>query len=53
MNYELTDEQTMLIDSLRAFLDEEVYPYEDEADRAGEVPLERAEKIKQIGRAHV
>ena len=47
MNYELTDEQTMLIDSLRAFLDEEVYPYEDEADRAGEVPLDRAEKIKQ------
>jgi len=26
MNYELTDEQTMLLDSLRAFLDEEVYP---------------------------
>lgn len=47
MNYELTDEQTMLLDSLRAFLDEEVYPYEDEADRAGEVTLERAEKIKQ------
>jgi len=47
MNYELTDEQTMLIDSLRSFLDEEVYPYEDEADRAGEVPLDRAEQIKQ------
>jgi acyl-CoA dehydrogenase len=47
MNYELTDEQTMLIDSLRAFLDEQIYPYEDEADRAGEVPLDRAEKIKQ------
>ncbi|MDH3480891.1 MAG: acyl-CoA dehydrogenase family protein [Gammaproteobacteria bacterium] len=47
MNFELTDEQTMLIDSLRAFLDEEIYPFEDEADRAGEVSIERCERIKQ------
>lgn len=47
MDYELTDEQTMMLDSLRAFLDEEVYPYEAEADRAGEVPVERCEHIKQ------
>ena len=47
MIYELTDEQTMLTDSLRAFLDEEVHPYEDEADRAGEVSVERCERIKQ------
>ncbi len=47
MNFDLTDEQTMLLDSLRAFLDEEIYPYEAEADRLGEVPVERGERIKQ------
>lgn len=46
MNYQLTDEQTMLLDSLRAFLDEQVYPYEAEADRAGEVPEELGNQIK-------
>jgi acyl-CoA dehydrogenase len=46
MNYQLTDEQTMLLDSVRAFLDDEIYPYEAEADRAGEVPVERSNQIK-------
>jgi acyl-CoA dehydrogenase len=46
MNFQLTDEQTMLLDSLRAFLEEEIYPYEAEADRAGEVSEERANRIK-------
>jgi len=46
MNYQLTEEQTMLQDALRAFLDEEIYPYEAEADRAGEVPEELGKKIK-------
>ena len=47
MNFDLTDEQTMLLDSLKSFLDEEIYPYEAEADRLGEVPIERGERIKQ------
>ena len=46
MNYQLTEEQTMLLDSLRAFLEEEIYPYEAEADRKGEVPEELGKKIK-------
>ena len=46
MNYEITDEQTMLLDSLRAFLEEEIYPHEEEADRAGEVPQEIGRRIK-------
>ena len=28
MNYQLTDEQTMLLDSLHGFLEEEIYPHE-------------------------
>ena len=47
MNFHLTDEQTMLLDSLRAFLDEEIYPYEAEVDRTGEVTIERANQIKE------
>ena len=46
MNYQLTEQQTMLLDSLRAFLDKEIYPYEAEADRKGEVDEERGERIK-------
>lgn len=46
MNYQLTEEQIMLLDSVRAFLDAEIYPYEAEADRAGEVPEELGKKIK-------
>jgi len=46
MNYQLTDEQTMLLDSLRGFLEEEIYPHEAEADRTGVVPVELGENIK-------
>jgi acyl-CoA dehydrogenase len=46
MNYQLTDEQTMLLDSLRGFLEAEIYPHEAEADRKGEVPIELGERIK-------
>ena len=46
MNYQLTDEQTMLLDSLRAFLEDEIYPHEAEADRAAEVSVELGEHIK-------
>lgn len=46
MNYQTTDEQTMLLDSLRVFLEEEIYPHEAEADLAGEVSIELGEHIK-------
>lgn len=46
MNYQLTEEQTMLLDSIQAFLETEIYPYETEADRAGAVSEERGERIK-------
>jgi acyl-CoA dehydrogenase len=46
MNYQLTEEQTMLLDSVRAFLDAEIYPHEAEADRAGEVSEELGNHIK-------
>ena len=47
MNFTLTDEQTMLLDSLRVFLEQEIYPHETQADRDGAVPQEVGERIKQ------
>ena len=45
MDYPLTTEQKMLIDSIRAFVAEEILPHEAEVDRAGEVPRELGERI--------
>jgi acyl-CoA dehydrogenase len=47
MNYQMTDEQRMILDSLKAFLEKEIYPHEEQTDRAGEVPQELIEHIKQ------
>ncbi len=47
MNYELTDEQTMLIDSLRAFIDDEIVPHEAAADEAACVSAEIGQRIKE------
>lgn len=45
MDFQLSDEQRMLVESLRAFVEEEIEPHEAEADRTGEVPRELAERI--------
>ena len=47
MNYQITEEQSMIVEALRAFLEKEVYPHESAADRAGTVSLELGEHIKQ------
>jgi acyl-CoA dehydrogenase len=47
MNYPLTEEQRMFLDSLRGFLEKEIYPHEAEADRAGAVAVELGEHIKR------
>jgi acyl-CoA dehydrogenase len=47
MNYELTDEQTMLIDSLHAFIEEEIVPHEAAADEAAGVSAEVGQRIRE------
>ena len=47
MNYELTDEQTMLLDSLRAFINEDIKPHEAAADEAAGVSAEVGQRIKE------
>ena len=46
LDYTLTQEQEMLVDSVRAFVQQELEPHEAEADRTGEVPVELGQHIK-------
>ncbi|RKF16086.1 acyl-CoA dehydrogenase [Roseovarius spongiae] len=47
MNFGLTDEQEMIVSTVRSFVEKEIYPHEAEVERTGEVPPEVAERIKQ------
>jgi len=47
MIYGLTDEQQLIADTVRSFVEKEVYPHEDLVERSGEVPSEIAEEIKR------
>jgi len=42
-----THEQQMLLDTVRAFMDAELYPHEATVDEAGSVPLELGRQIEQ------
>jgi len=45
MDLELSDEQRLLADSLKAFVDSELMPFEEVTDRAGEVSKELGRQI--------
>jgi len=47
MNFGLTDEQEMIVSTVRAFVENEIYPHEDAVERTGEVPEDVAAAIKQ------
>ena len=49
MNFELSTEQTMLVDTVRSFVEKELYPHEAEVERLDEVPAELARHLQ--GRA--
>ncbi|EBA13499.1 acyl-CoA dehydrogenase [Roseobacter sp. CCS2] len=38
----LTDEQQMIVDTVRSFVEHEIYPHEDAIERSGEVSKEVA-----------
>lgn len=46
MNFGLTDEQEMIVSTVRAFVEAEIYPHEAEVERTGVVPAEIAQHIK-------
>lgn len=47
MHFGLTQEQEMIVSTVRAFVENEIYPHEDEVERTGEVPPAVAEAIRQ------
>ncbi len=47
MIYGLTEEQQMIADTVRSFVENEIYPHEELVERTGNVPNEIAHEIKQ------
>lgn len=47
MNFELDDEQQLIVDTVRAFVENELYPHEEEVERTGIVPKELGQEIAQ------
>ena len=47
MHFGLSDEQEMIVSTVRSFVENEIYPHEAEVERTGEVPEELAQSIKQ------
>ena len=46
MQFGLNDEQQMVVDTVRSFVEKEIYPLENEIDKSGVVPREIGEQIK-------
>ncbi|MFQ5547181.1 MAG: acyl-CoA dehydrogenase family protein [Woeseia sp.] len=53
MHFGLTDEQQLIVDTVRSFVENEIYPYEAEIERTGVVPrdlgMDIAEKCRELG----
>ena len=53
MQFGLSDEQQMIVDTVKSFVENEIYPHEDEVERSGQVPhelgMQIADKCKEIG----
>lgn len=47
MNFELSDEQEMIVSTVRAFVENEIIPHENEVERTGIVPENIAQDIRR------
>ena len=47
MQFGLTEEQEMIVSTVRSFVETEIYPLEDEVEKLGHVPLEMGNAIKE------
>ena len=45
MNFGLSDEQQMIVDTVRSFVEKELYPHEADVERTGVVPRELGQEI--------
>ena len=46
MDFGLTQEQQMIVDTTRAFVENEIYPHEDAVERPGHLPLEVIREVQ-------
>ena len=46
LHFGLSFEQEMIVDTVRQFVENEIYPHEAEVERTGEVPLELGQEIR-------
>lgn len=47
MQFGLTEEQQMIVSTVRSFVENEIYPHEAEVERSGQVPHDLAQEIKR------
>ncbi|WP_405239559.1 acyl-CoA dehydrogenase family protein [Lentisalinibacter orientalis] len=47
MNFELTEEQQLIVDTTRAFVENELYPHEAEIERTGHLDMDLVREIQQ------
>ena len=47
MHFGLSEEQDMIVSTVRSFVENEIYPHEAEVERTGHVPYELGDSIKQ------
>ncbi len=47
MEFSLSSEQEMIIDTVRSFVEQELYPHEDEVEKTNHIDVSLAESIKQ------
>jgi len=47
VHFGLTDEQNMIVSTIRSFVEKEIYPHEEAVERTGSVPEDVAQSIKQ------
>ena len=46
MQFGLTEEQEMIVSTVRSFVETEIYPLEDEVEKSGHVPAEMGKAIR-------
>jgi acyl-CoA dehydrogenase len=47
LDFALSDEHQMIVDTVRSFTERELFPYEEQVEKLGEVPPELVQQIKQ------
>ena len=50
MQFAMTEEQQMIVDTTRAFVEKEIYPHELAVERSGHLPMDQAPALVRLKR---